>query len=432
MKKILATFINELQLFRKDITGMTLLFLMPLALTIIMALIQDAPFREYQDITFDILWVDRDSGRMASKMGEGLQETGQFRLVRQINGHPLQREEALELVQAGTYKICIIIPEGTSAEVVNSANQVANEFGKTLGAAGRLPQRATRNSSIEIYFDPVTKQALKLSLLNAMDKQLTKVQAEIIMGRLSDRMKGERGDTTSITDSFNLQDKMKAVSIKEMQAVASRKVNINTNSVQHNVPAWAIFGLFFIIVPISGNMIREREEGSLTRIKLVPGSYFSILMGKVMFYVLLGVLQFYIMLLAGLSILPVLGLPSLYMGETPLLLLLATIVIALTATTYGICIGALFKTANQALPFGAISIVILSAIGGIWVPVEILPSGLQQLAKISPLYWSLDAVNSLFLRGGTFSAIFPNIAVLLSFAAFFIFLAGFVETSRKG
>ncbi|ULQ54769.1 ABC transporter permease [Flavihumibacter fluvii] len=428
MRKVIATLINEFRLFRKDLTGVALLFLMPLALTVIMALIQDAPFREYQDITFDILWVDNDSGRLAGKMEEGLSAIPQFRLVKTVEGLPVDADRARKLVQSGEYKIAIIVPPGITAEVVNSANQVANDMAGRMGISGKLPQRETRTATLELYFDPVTKQAMKMSLQAALDKQLTKVQAEMIMGRLSDRMKGS--DSVAGPE-FDLQQKMQAVTIKEFMADKETKVNLNTNSVQHNVPAWAIFGLFFIIIPIAGNTIREREEGSLMRIRLIPGSYFSILFGKLSFYILLGIAQFYLMIGAGLVILPRLGLPALYLGHAPVSVLLTAMVIAMTATAYGVCIGALFQTPNQALPFGAISIVILSAIGGIWVPVEILPVGLQQLAKVSPLYWSLDAINALFLRNGSLVTIWQNLAVLGGFSLFFVVLAGWVEGRRK-
>lgn len=428
MRKVIATLINEFRLFRKDLAGVALLFLMPLALTIIMALIQDAPFREYQDIKFDILWVDNDRGRLAGKMEAGLAAIPQFNLVKQVDGKVLDANYARELVQNGVYKIAIIVPPGITAEVVNSANQVANDMAARMGAGGKLPQRETRKATLELYFDPVTKQAMKMSLQAALDKQLTKVQAEMIMGRLADRMKGN--DSLNGPD-FDLQQKMQAVTIKEFTADRGSQVNLNTNSVQHNVPAWAIFGLFFIIIPIAGNTIREREEGSLMRIRLIPGSYFSILFGKIFFYILLGIAQFYLMIGAGLAILPKLGLPALVMGHAPVSVLVTAMVIAMTATAYGVCIGAIFQTPNQALPFGAISIVILSAIGGIWVPVEILPAGLQQLAKVSPLYWSLDAINALFLRNGSLVTIWPNLAILGLFSMIFVAVAGWVEGRRK-
>ncbi|MFT4023886.1 MAG: ABC transporter permease [Flavihumibacter sp.] len=425
--RILATLRNEWRLFRRDLAGMVLLFLMPLGLTIVMALIQDAPFREYRDYVFDVLWVDNDGGALSQKLHDEL-SAGQFRLIETVNRQKIDSTKLRELVQSGDYKIGIVIPKGISAEVVNSANQVANEIGKSAGAPGRLPVRDTRKLTIAMYFDPVSKQAMKLSLLNAIDKQLTRTQAEMILGRLSARL--ESLDSTQPV-RFNLQEKLQAVGIGEFSTGNEKAARLNTNSVQHNVPAWAIFGLFFIIIPIAGNMIREREEGSLMRIRLVPGSYYSIIAGKLLFYVLLGTGQFYTMLLAGRLLMPLLGLPALYMGHAPLALLVTVGMIALVATAYGLLVGSIFQTPNQALPFGALSIVILSAIGGIWVPVEILPAGLRQLARVSPLFWALDAVNDLFLRSGGLRTVWCTLGILAGFTLAFVVLAGWIEQKRK-
>lgn len=429
MRKILATFINESRLFAKDLAGMALLFLMPLALTVLMALIQDAPFREYQDIRFEILWVDEDGGKMARQLGAELDSIPQFVLIRKLNDQLLTADKAQELVHKGNYKLAVIVPEGVSAEVANSANQVANELGAKLGAPGKLPQRESRQVALEIYFDPVIKQAMKLSLLNALEKQVTRIQAEIILSRLENRLDEQAADSSG--PGLRLQEKLQAVQIREISSGQQATAQLTTNSVQHNVPAWALFGLFFIIIPIAGNFIREREDGSLMRIKMIPGSYFTILLGKLGFYIVLGMLQFFVMLAAGALLMPLLGLDSLQIGNAFGSLFLTVLVVAATATAYGVLIGSVFQTPNQALPFGAISIVILSAIGGIWVPVEILPAGLQQLAKLSPLHWALDAINELFLRSGSILTVWKQLVILLIFALLFFLIAGITESRRR-
>ena len=45
------------------------------------------------------------------------------------------------------------------------------------------------------------------------------------------------------------------------------------NATQHNVPAWSMFAVFFIVVSLAGNMIRERETGCLNRLMTMPCSY---------------------------------------------------------------------------------------------------------------------------------------------------------------
>ncbi|HRD37130.1 MAG TPA: ABC transporter permease, partial [Bacteroidia bacterium] len=83
------------------------------------------------------------------------------------------------------------------------------------------------------------------------------------------------------------------------------------NSVQHNVPAWTMFAMFFICIPLSGNIIREREDGSAFRLLTMPGSYVFVLAGKITLYLIVSLIQFALMLSVGLYILPLMGLPTL-------------------------------------------------------------------------------------------------------------------------
>jgi ABC-2 type transport system permease protein len=93
-------------------------------------------------------------------------------------------------------------------------------------------------------------------------------------------------------------------------------------------------------------------------------------------------------------------------------------------------IGSVFRTAQQSLTFGSISVVILSAIGGIWIPIYILPPVMQKIAQISPLNWALTAVNDLFLRDQDLLFILPNILKLLVFSFVCMFLSKWAESKQ--
>ena len=80
------------------------------------------------------------------------------------------------------------------------------------------------------------------------------------------------------------------------------------NSVQHNVPAWTMFAMFFILYPLAGNFIKEREEGSMLRLRLISGSQFPVIAGKFAFYFIVCLIQFLMMIAVGIFIMPLLGL----------------------------------------------------------------------------------------------------------------------------
>ena len=83
------------------------------------------------------------------------------------------------------------------------------------------------------------------------------------------------------------------------------------------------------------------------------------------------------------------------------------------AVSYAVCIGVFAQTQEQANGFGAVSIVLLAAIGGILVPSFAMPASFQGVMKLSPLHWCLEAFYGLFLEGGKLKDVLLNILPLL-------------------
>ncbi len=64
-----------------------------------MALIQDAPFKDYQEVKFDILTVDNDHGRLGRYIREGLGNSGQFNVIDSLNNQPVSETTAKALMR---------------------------------------------------------------------------------------------------------------------------------------------------------------------------------------------------------------------------------------------------------------------------------------------------------------------------------------------
>lgn len=430
MLRLLATIKKEWLLLKRDRTGLALLFLMPLVLITVMALVEDAPFRDFQELKFDVLTVDNDHGRLARYIRDGLQNSGQFNLIDSVEGQPLTQEQAQRLINNGDYKICIVIPKGATGAVVSNANKIVNELSKRMGMPAIQPVKHRDDSvNVVIYFDPAAKKAFKSAVRQALDNFLTQVEAGLLMERIKMQLRS-KDSSAAATDSLPIQ--LKAVGLIELAAGPTEQFNGVYSSVQHNVPAWSIFAMFFIVIPIAGNMIRERGDGSLERMKLIPGSYLALLAGKMLFFVGVCVIQFYLMTLVGIYLMPLLDLPRLILGQSLLSAFIMAVSIGLAATSYGILIGTVFKTPNQALNFGAISIVIISAIGGIWVPLEIMPPKMQFIGHLTPMNWGLDAINDIYLRNAGVGHIWDNALKLLALCAVMLIAAARVEKRRMG
>jgi ABC-2 type transport system permease protein len=154
----------------------------------------------------------------------------------------------------------------------------------------------------------------------------------------------------------------------------------------------------------------------------MPGSYMIVILGKMLMYVFVSLIQFALMLCVGLFILPLMGLPQLNIGDNLPVLFLVAFSAGLAATGFGLLVGTIATSHDQASLFGAVFVIILAAIGGVWVPTFVMPEVMKQISVISPLNWGLEAFYGIFLRNFGFKEVFPEVAKLLTF--FLVSLGG--------
>ena len=185
---------------------------------------------------------------------------------------------------------------------------------------------------------------------------------------------------------------------------------------QQTVPGWALFAMFFIVVPLAQSLHRERADGATRRILTMAVPRGAIVLGKILPFVLVGMAQFAGMLAVGLFVVPELGDLTLELGAKPLVLLPITAVCAWAATAYALLVATWTRTAERAAAFGATSVVILSVIGGVMVPHFLMPVTLQKIAIISPLYWGQKAYLDAFLHGAGIREVATPLMVLAGFA----------------
>jgi len=173
--------------------------------------------------------------------------------------------------------------------------------------------------------------------------------------------------------------------------------------------------MFFIVISLAVNMIKERDEGSLNRLLTMPCTYTNYITSKIIIHILVCMLQCMLMLLMGIYFLPALGLPALVLGHNYVAIFFIAFCSSLAAIGYGVLIGTLSTTHQQAAIFGAISVMVLAAIGGVWVPVFVMPHFMRTISIISPLNWGLNGFYDVFIREAGMIDILLNSARLILF-----------------
>ena len=101
------------------------------------------------------------------------------------------------------------------------------------------------------------------------------------------------------------------------------------------------------------------------------------------------------------------------------------------AIGFGILLGTVASTQEQSAPFGATSVIILAAIGGVWVPVFVMPKIMQIIAKSSPMNWGLEAFYDVLLRNVTLLEIIPKISLLFLFFIITTSIALFYDKKKR-
>lgn len=400
---------KETLLLKRDFGGLVILFVMPLILIITITLIQDGTYKSMSDVKIPILLVDNDNDTISKTVRKNLNESGSFEVLTQLNGKNITEEVAQEAVFKGKYQLAIIIPEKLSSDLQLKVNQnvdrIISSFGLTDSLSAEVQNQKLEPKEIKLYFDPATQLSFKNGVKNAIDRMISQIETSSIYTTFQEQL-GEGDEPVFEQESF--------ISFKEIVPTIDNK-EILPNSVQHNVPAWTLFAIFFIVVPLSINIVKEKSQGTLVRLITNPVPYAVVIAGKTATYLVICMIQFYLMVAVGIYLFPHIGLPALDVSGKLFLMSIVAIFAGLAAVGFGILLGTLAKTQEQSAPFGATSVVILAAMGGVWIPVFAMPKVMQFIAHISPMNWGLNAFYDVLLRNGGILEILPEISLLLLF-----------------
>ena len=424
MYKLFMSVYKELLLLKRDIGGVIILFLMPLVLIVTVTMIQDSTFKKVSNSKIPILIVNKDSGKVSKSVFSNLEHSDMFTVVTTFNNEPLTEEQAGEEVHTGKYQLAIIIPEHLSADLQTKIDQNVDKILKSFGAGDTAAKKEVikeiAQKEIRLYFDPAVQLSFKSAVMSSIDKMISQIETQSIYATFQDQL----GDNTAGFEQKSF------ITFKEIVPQTEGK-EVIPNSVQHNVSAWTLFAIFFIVIPLSINIVKEKSQGTFVRLRTNPVPNAIVLAGKTVTYLIICMIQFYMMVAVAIFLFPHLGLPALNINGNLFLMSIVALFAGFAAIGYGILLGTIAKTQEQSAPFGATSVIILAAIGGVWVPVFAMPKIMQVIAVSSPMNWGLNAFYDVLLRNAGFSAILPEISLLFLFYVVTITISLLYEKKKR-
>ena len=318
MTVILASYAKEFTLFVRDKAGMAILILMPVFLTLVMSLVQDSAWNASNSSGAEILFLDQDQGPLGVELKKGLSGVKGVRLVTSLNNEALTEQAIRKALDQGEYRFAVIAPPGTSEKIMQRADDLVAAIMAEKPVEPGLPA-----SSIRLMLAPDLQGPLRDAFVEKTTLACQTLEVEMLLNSVLVRIKKLLPERLRKADDYvlgALGDEYSPRPGELLGLEVEPRVEDNElmfSSVQHNVPAWTLFGMFFIAIPLSGGIIRERNNGVLARLMTMSASLWQLFLGRLIFFLSVCFVQFGLLLLMGLYILPLFGLPVLQTGRIP-------------------------------------------------------------------------------------------------------------------
>ncbi|MEI6683624.1 MAG: ABC transporter permease [Bacteroidota bacterium] len=382
MQKLLFILKKEFLLLFRDIPGLIILFMMPILLIFVVTLAQENALKSQNSKT-KVVYADESNSSFSKKLLANLDSSGIFEPVKSLRGKPVTATSARALIASGEYRFGVVVGPG--------------------------------DSSITLLLDPTLQESYRKSVGNALTYVIKGTQTREAMNAILATMPGSMQPVIEGMIARSLQ-KLPPV----VETFATKELStIQPNVIQNNVPGFILFAMFFIVIPLAGSLITEKNEGSFQRLRSLPVSLSLFLGGKALTYIVVCLIQFLLMMIIGTWVFPTFfGLPQLQTGHQYLAIAVATVAASMAAIGFGCMVGAAASTHGQAALFGSVIVVLLGVISGTFMPIHIMPSYIRFISHFSPIRWGIDNYLNLFIREGNLASIIPGTILLILFFGF--------------
>jgi ABC-2 type transport system permease protein len=400
MPRLFALWLKESIALLRDRHGLIALFIMPTLFILVMTMALRDAFSPGITVDVGYVIVDLDHSPNSQALAKRLAKGANFKLQAVDVQTP---EAAREGIQTGHYALALVLPKGFGSRLLTPA-----------GADGQTTEALT------LLLDPTLNPALQLAFRNQVMAALGALRADELTRRAGKLFGLPTAPGASERD---WPDEITSVAVRNDQSIKP------PSSVQQNVPAWLIFAMFFVVIPISSIFIIERQQGTLQRLRAMGVPFRLLLAGKLLPFFVVNQLQALFMVLVGLFVVPMFGSEALEMPSGLGLLnwWAVSVAVSLAAVAWALLVASIAQTSEQATIVGGVSNILMGAIGGVMVPKFVMPAFMQKLAALSPMAWGLDGFHTVMLRHGSFADLLPSLLPLLAFATLSLALAAWLN-----
>ena len=193
--------------------------------------------------------------------------------------------------------------------------------------------------------------------------------------------------------------------------------NVKSPAATRIVGGWAMQFLLFALSASATALFRERDAGLFQRLLAAPVTRAHILWSKFLYGVCIGLIQLTVLFFAGQILFGIEVMP--HIG----ILLVVCIFAAGSCTAFGMLLAAISPNAEAASGLATFLILFMSAIGGAWFPISLMPEFIQQFSKLTLVYWSMEGFSSVLWSGHGLVQILTILGILAGITALIMSIA---------
>jgi ABC-2 type transport system permease protein len=408
IRNTLAIAWKEFQILFKDKGSLALIFVLPLLLGGMMGGAHlTVTGSEEAGILLHVCLVNEDSGAFGTEVAKAIESIDELDLEIYATA-----AEAEQRVAEGEAAAAIVIPSDFTQDI-----------------------DAYTPTSIEVIVDPGQPESASIvtGIMNHVMDEVTiwgEVQygirtlldeSGLLAGASVEQQRAIGAQTLgAIMTTLNEMRRTPAIAVVS-EDLEGTEVGGGWNYLAVVFPGFAVMFIFLNVAWSASSLLTERESGTLHRLLAAPLQRGSVIAGKMLAYTLLACLQ--VLLLFAVARI----LFDMPMGQSPLGLVVLSLVVALISSAMGMMIAGLAESGNQAGNIGLILGLVLAAIGGC-IP---MPGGstyrsggfIGTLARLTPHAHALEGYFRLMIENGTVVTILPQMGILLAFGVVFFLIA---------
>ncbi len=412
MKKLILIALKDLKLVFRDKAALLFMLLAPFLLTLGLGLVTGQFNRSGGGIgNIPVVLVNQDGGQLGNALvdvflSDELSDLLSATVVEDVAA-------ARQQVDDDQVSAAIIIPEGFTASIIPAPG----------GAGpGDLVQ-------LVLYGNPTTPTNVGVvkSILDEFVSQLEvgRVSATVTISQLV------AGGLIAPEEALALGVRLgqeQAASLPESPVIILKtnmasEQTVDFNPLSYIAPGMALMFLMYTVSNGGRTLLVERNQGTLPRLLVSPTNSVQVLGGKIFGVYLTGVAQLLILII-GSSLLF-----RLKWGD-PLAVLVLVLAAVFGACGWGMLITALAKRPSQIAGIGSALMLTFGVLGGSFIQLEMMPTWVQWVSRITPNSWGLDGFSILALGGGL-EMILEPIAGLLVMGVV-LFLVALLFFNRRG